>query len=75
MVHEEKKLTLVFEYCDLDLKKYIDEHGGQVPMPTIKVCAKYYFIQKDVLAEEKANLRMAHFFCDFHVCIPLFDKT
>lgn len=37
MVHEEKKLTLVFEYCDLDLKKYLDEHGGQIPMKTIKV--------------------------------------
>jgi len=29
-------LTLVFEYCDLDLKKYLDEHGGQIPMKTIK---------------------------------------
>jgi len=36
VVHEEKKLTLVFEYCDLDLKKYLDEHGGQIPMSTIK---------------------------------------
>jgi serine/threonine protein kinase len=37
VIHEEKKLTLVFEYCDQDLKKYIDERGGQLPMKTIRV--------------------------------------
>jgi len=36
VIHEEKKLTLVFEYCDQDLKKYIDERGGQLPMKTIR---------------------------------------
>lgn len=36
VVHEEKKLTLVFEYLDEDLKKYIDENGGQIPLETTK---------------------------------------
>lgn len=41
VVHEEKKLTLVFEYLDEDLKKYIDENGGQIPLET----AKYFLYQ------------------------------
>ncbi|XP_049851822.1 cyclin-dependent kinase 5 homolog [Schistocerca gregaria] len=36
VIHEEKKLTLVFEYCDQDLKKYLDEHGGVIPLQIIK---------------------------------------
>jgi len=28
IVHEPDKLTLVFEFCDLDLKKYLDSHNG-----------------------------------------------
>jgi len=38
VIHEEKKLTLVFEYLDQDLKKYMDERGGALPPKTIKVC-------------------------------------
>lgn len=37
VVHEEKKLTLVFEYLDLDLKKYIDENGGHINLETARV--------------------------------------
>lgn len=27
VIHTEAKLTLVFEYVDLDLKKYMDQYG------------------------------------------------
>jgi len=36
VVHTEKKLTLVFEYCDHDLKKFLDASEGGLDMPTIK---------------------------------------
>jgi cyclin-dependent kinase len=36
IVHETDKLTLVFEYCDLDLKKYIDNHNGIIAPQKIK---------------------------------------
>lgn len=36
VVHEEKKLTLVFEYLDQDLKQYLDERGGKMPHSKIK---------------------------------------
>ena len=45
VIHNEKKLYLVFEYLNHDLKKYLD---SQVPstgitMPLVKVCIiKYY---------------------------------
>lgn len=37
VIHTEKKLTLVFEYLDQDLKKYLDECSGVIAKPTIKV--------------------------------------
>lgn len=36
VIHAEKKLTLVFEYLDQDLKKYMDLNGGPLNVPTIK---------------------------------------
>uniref|UniRef100_A0A914RT85 Cell division protein kinase 5 n=1 Tax=Parascaris equorum TaxID=6256 RepID=A0A914RT85_PAREQ len=30
VVHSERKLTLVFEYCDQDLKKYFDTCNGEI---------------------------------------------
>jgi len=36
VIHTEKKLTLVFEYLDQDLKKYMDECGGVLSKPTVK---------------------------------------
>jgi serine/threonine protein kinase len=32
IVHGENKLYLVFEYLNLDLKKYMDQVGGPLPM-------------------------------------------
>jgi DNA-directed RNA polymerase II subunit RPB2 len=36
VIHTEKKLTLVFEFSDQDLKNYIDEHSGEVAPDTVK---------------------------------------
>jgi hypothetical protein len=37
VIYEEKKLTLVFEYLDMDLKKYSDDRGGIIDKETIRV--------------------------------------
>ena len=37
VIYTDKKLTLVFEYLDQDLKKYMDENGGALPQPKVKV--------------------------------------
>lgn len=37
VLHTEKKLTLVFEYLDSDLKKFLDSYGGDIDVLTIKV--------------------------------------
>jgi hypothetical protein len=37
VLHTEKKLTLVFEYLDSDLKKFLDSYGGDIDTLTIKV--------------------------------------
>ncbi|XP_014785734.1 cyclin-dependent-like kinase 5 isoform X2 [Octopus bimaculoides] len=36
VLHSEKKLTLVFEYCDQDLKKYFDSCNGEIDLDTVK---------------------------------------
>ncbi|KAJ1501257.1 cyclin-dependent serine/threonine protein kinase [Coelomomyces lativittatus] len=37
VIHTDKKLTIVFEYLDSDLKKYIDSCGGNLELSEIKV--------------------------------------
>ena len=37
VVHSEKKLTLVFEYSDQDLKKYFDSCNGEIDPDIVKV--------------------------------------
>jgi cyclin-dependent kinase len=37
VIHTEKKLTLVFEFMDSDLKKYLDSNEGNIPVSTIQV--------------------------------------
>ena len=44
VLHTEKKLTLVFEYLDSDLKKFLDSYGGDIDVLTIKVSIFYPFI-------------------------------
>jgi len=39
VVHSEKKLTLVFEYSDQDLKKYFDSCNGEMDPDIVKVFA------------------------------------
>lgn len=36
VLHGEAKLTLVFEYCDQDLKKYFDSCNGEIDSETVK---------------------------------------
>ncbi|KAJ2960642.1 hypothetical protein NQZ79_g4008 [Umbelopsis isabellina] len=36
VLHTEKKLTLIFEYLDSDLKKFLDSYGGDIDILTIK---------------------------------------
>ncbi len=37
LIHGEKKLYLVFEYMDHDLKKYLDLNGAPLPHQLVKV--------------------------------------
>ncbi|VDP33750.1 unnamed protein product, partial [Soboliphyme baturini] len=36
VVHSDRKLTLVFEYCDQDLKKYFDSLNGEIDPSMVK---------------------------------------
>jgi cyclin-dependent kinase 5 len=36
VLHGENKLTLVFEYCDQDLKKYFDSCNGEIEPETVR---------------------------------------
>jgi len=36
VVHSDRKLTLVFEYCDQDLKKYFDSLNGEIDAAVVK---------------------------------------
>jgi len=44
VVHSEKKLTLVFEYSDQDLKKYFDSCNGEIDPDIVKVCIISLFL-------------------------------
>ena len=55
MVHSERKLTLVFEYCDQDLKKYFDACNGEIDADVVKVCVKQ---SKHVKVQVKSNLNL-----------------
>jgi cyclin-dependent kinase len=36
IIHTEKKLTLVFEFMDLDLKKFMEQNKGKIDVRTVK---------------------------------------
>jgi cyclin-dependent kinase 5 len=36
VLHSDKKLTLVFEHCDQDLKKYFDSLNGEIDPDVVK---------------------------------------
>jgi len=77
VIHTEKKLTLVFEHLDQDLKKYLDECGGVMAKATIKsflqqllrgiaFCHEHRVLHRDLkpqnlLINRKGELKLADF--------------
>ncbi|KYQ89684.1 protein serine/threonine kinase [Tieghemostelium lacteum] len=77
VIHTERKLTLVFEYLDQDLKKYLDECGGEISKTTIKsfmyqllrgvaFCHDHRVLHRDLkpqnlLINRKGELKLADF--------------
>jgi len=87
IIHTENKLTLVFEYLDLDLKKYQNEHGGKVPKENLKsflyqllkglqCCHENRVLHRDLkpqnlLINKKGELKLADFGLARAVGIPV----
>jgi len=77
VIHDEKKLTLVFEYLDQDLKKYLDQCHGEIPTTTMKIflyqllkgvafCHEHRVLHRDLkpqnlLINQKKELKLADF--------------
>eukprot|EP00158_Paraphelidium_tribonemae_P002335 Partr_v1_DN25289_c0_g1_i10_m16517 putative Cyclin-dependent kinase len=77
VLHTEKKLTLVFEYLDSDLKKFMDAHGGHIDMPIVKslmyqllkgiaFCHQHRILHRDLkpqnlLINKRLELKLADF--------------
>lgn len=77
VIHTEKKLTLVFEYLDQDLKKYLDSCPGSGPPATMKsflwqllkgvaFCHEHRVLHRDLkpqnlLINKKGELKLADF--------------
>ncbi|RHZ85451.1 hypothetical protein Glove_65g83 [Diversispora epigaea] len=77
VLHTEKKLTLVFEYLDSDLKKFLDTYGGDLDVLTIKqlmyqllkgiaFCHEHRVLHRDLkpqnlLINKKGELKLADF--------------
>jgi len=77
VIHTERKLTLVFEHLDQDLKQYLDECGGQLTKSTIKsflfqllrgiaFCHEHRVLHRDLkpqnlLISRKGELKLADF--------------
>eukprot|EP01108_Squamamoeba_japonica_P005199 TRINITY_DN4089_c0_g1_i2.p1 TRINITY_DN4089_c0_g1~~TRINITY_DN4089_c0_g1_i2.p1 ORF type:complete len:376 (+),score=167.07 TRINITY_DN4089_c0_g1_i2:154-1281(+) len=77
VIHTEKKLTLVFEFSDQDLKNYIDDHTGEVAPETCKsflyqlingvgYCHQLRVLHRDLkpqnlLINRKGELKLADF--------------
>lgn len=87
IIHTENKLTLVFEYLDLDLKKYQNEIGGKVPKDAMKsflwqllrglrCCHENRILHRDLkpqnlLINKKGDLKLADFGLARAVGIPV----
>nr|XP_054767517.1 cyclin-dependent-like kinase 5 [Lytechinus pictus] len=77
VLHSEKKLTLVFEYCDQDLKKYFDTCNGEIDPDTVKsfmyqllrglaFCHSHHVLHRDLkpqnlLINKNGELKLADF--------------
>lgn len=48
VIHTENKLMLVFEYCDGDLKRYMDTHGERGALPPMTIKSFMYQLLKGV---------------------------
>merc|ERR1712023_512560 len=77
VIHTERKLTLVFEFLDQDLKKYIDSCNGKMEVMAIKsflfqlfkgimYCHQHLILHRDLkpqnlLINEEGELKLADF--------------
>jgi cyclin-dependent kinase len=77
VIHTERKLTLVFEFLDQDLKKYIDSCNGKMEVSAIKsflyqllkgvmYCHQHLILHRDLkpqnlLINEEGELKLADF--------------
>ncbi|KAF9171298.1 cyclin-dependent serine/threonine protein kinase, partial [Mortierella sp. AD010] len=77
VLHTEKKLTLVFEFLDSDLKKFLDTYSGDIDAPTIKqlmyqllkgiaYCHEHRVLHRDLkpqnlLINKKGDLKLGDF--------------
>ncbi|KAG2176121.1 hypothetical protein INT43_005354 [Umbelopsis isabellina] len=77
VLHTEKKLTLIFEYLDSDLKKFLDSYGGDIDILTIKqfmyqllkgiaFCHEHRVLHRDLkpqnlLINKKGELKLGDF--------------
>lgn len=77
VLHTDKKLTLVFEYCDQDLKKYMDACDGNIGVRTLKsflfqllrgiaYCHEHRVLHRDLkpqnlLINNRGELKLADF--------------
>ncbi|XP_004364894.1 protein serine/threonine kinase [Capsaspora owczarzaki ATCC 30864] len=77
VLHADKRLTLVFEYCDQDLKKYLDECAGDIGVMTMKsflfqllrgiaFCHEHRILHRDLkpqnlLINKRGELKLADF--------------
>ena len=63
VLHSDKKLTLVFEHCDQDLKKYFDSCNGEIDSDTVKVkTPKNYSAYFPFFIEDRCSLQ----WCPMH---------
>nr|XP_020451534.1 cyclin-dependent-like kinase 5 [Monopterus albus] len=87
VLHSDKKLTLVFEYCDQDLKKYFDSCNGDLDPETVKsfmyqllkglaFCHSRNVLHRDLkpqnlLINRNGELKLADFGLAPAFCIPV----
>lgn len=87
----EQKLALIFEYCEQDLKKYLDTHVGKLSAPTLKrlayemvagitACHTHGLIHRDlkpqnVLIDRRGTLKLADFGLGKAFSVPMGTMT